>query len=304
MDEAILVLNAGSSSLKFAVFRAADPPETLLRGQLEGLLTEPRFKARDAASKIVGEKTWPVGQRLGQHRLRANCGPRLHGVDGRGLALAPRTVTNLLDRFDELRALNVADPRRLRPLLAPQKRVVLALDGLQPDVGHEVLWVVRDCLSGHILLARSLLSARQQDLAELLAQAAAAAGVPVVGVVSDGQRSIRRAVATALPGVPHQLCHFHYLREAAKPIYEADRHAKKELKKLVRDVRPLERATEGQGGPVAETVQGYCAADRGALTDDGRPPLQAAGLRLQERLQGIATSLDRVEAEKGGSRPS
>jgi hypothetical protein len=25
--------------------------------------------------------------------------------------------------------------------------------------------------------------------------------------------------------VPHQLCHFHYLREAAQPIYEADRHA-------------------------------------------------------------------------------
>jgi hypothetical protein len=31
--------------------------------------------------------------------------------------------------------------------------------------------------------------------------------VPVVGVVSDGQTSIRRAVARALPGVPHQLCH-------------------------------------------------------------------------------------------------
>jgi hypothetical protein len=35
----------------------------------------------------------------------------------------------------------------------------LALDGLQPDVGHEVLWVVRDCLSGEVLLARSLLRA-------------------------------------------------------------------------------------------------------------------------------------------------
>ena len=238
--------------------------------------------------------------RYGQHRSTTE----IHAaLAARGLALAPRTVTNLLDRFDELRALNVADPRRLRPLLAAQKRVVLALDGLQPDVGHEVLWVVRDCLSGHILLARSLLSARRQDLAELLAQAVAAAGVPVVGVVSDGQQSIRKAVAQALPGVPHQLCHFHYLREAAKPIYEADRHAKKELKKLVRDVRPLERAAEGQQGPAAEAVQGYCAAVRGALTDDGRPPLQAAGLRLQERLQGITASLDRAGAEKGGYRP-
>jgi hypothetical protein len=41
-------------------------------------------------------------------------------------------------------------------------------------------------------------------------------------------------VQTVLPDVPHQLCHFHYLREAAKPVYEADRHAKKELKKHLR----------------------------------------------------------------------
>jgi putative transposase len=39
----------------------------------------------------------------------------------------------------------------------------LALDGLQPDVGHEVLWVLRDCLSGEVLLARSLLSATSAD---------------------------------------------------------------------------------------------------------------------------------------------
>ena len=43
--------------------------------------------------------------------------------------------------------------------------MILAIDGLQPDVGQEVLWVLRDCLSGAVLLARSLLSRRQQDLA-------------------------------------------------------------------------------------------------------------------------------------------
>src|SRR5262249_27397105 len=55
--------------------------------------------------------------------------------------------------------------------------------------------------------------------------------IPLLGVISDGQHSLRKAVARALPGVPHQLCQFHYLREAARPIFEADRHAKKELKK-------------------------------------------------------------------------
>ena len=101
--------------------------------------------------------------------------------------------------------------------------------------------------------------------------------MPVAGVVSDGQHSVRRAVRLALPGVPHQLCQFHYLREAALPIFEADRHAKKELKKRVRGVRPIERSVEGRDDPEAEAVRGYCAAVRSAITDDGRPPLAASG---------------------------
>src|SRR2546423_224525 len=101
----------------------------------------------------------------------------------------------------------------LQRLTKPQGRVLLALDGLQPDVGHEVLWVLRDCLSGEVLLAQSLLSAAQDDLAELLRQVKQALSVPIAGVISDGQPSIRAAVKQALPKVPHQLCHFHYLRE-------------------------------------------------------------------------------------------
>lgn len=231
--------------------------------------------------------------------------PEIHReLTRRGIVVAQRTVTNLLDRYDELRALATADPRRLEPLLAPQGRVILAIDGLQPDVGHEVLWVLRDCLSGEILLARSLLSSTAKDLAGLIDQVRRALPVPITGVVSDGQESIRKAVAQALKGVPHQLCHFHYLREAAKPIYEADRHAKKELKKRVRGIRPIERAAEGktEGGEddaEAEIVRGYCAAVRAALTDDGLPPLVASGLKLHDRLSRIAASLDQVAAKAG-----
>ena len=112
-------------------------------------------------------------------------------------------------------------------------------------MGHEALWVIRDCLSGTVVLAKALLSATAADLEPLLRRAAELAGVPVAGLVSDGQHSIRTAVARALPGVPHQLCHFHYLREAARPIFEADRHAKKELKKRA-PRHPADR-TRGRG---------------------------------------------------------
>src|SRR5215216_2208382 len=178
----------------------------------------------------------------------------------RGVAIAERSVTNLLDRYDELLAVSLTEGERLRGLLASQGRVILALDGLQPDVGHEVLWVVRDCLSGEVLLARSLLSGTAADLAPLLREVAETVGVPVAGVISDGQTSIRRAVERALPGVPHQLCQFHFLREAAHPVFEADRHAKVRLKAEVRGVRPIERALEGRDDPAAEVARGYCAA--------------------------------------------
>jgi hypothetical protein len=185
--------------------------------------------------------------------------------------------------------------------LARQGRVILALDGLQPDVGHEVLWVVRECLSGEVLLARSLLSGTADDLAPLLREVVDAVGVPVTGVVSDGQTAIRRAVEPALPGVPHQLCQFHFLREAARPIFAADRHAKTVLKKHVRGVRRIERPVEDAADPQAEVVRGYCAAVRSAITDDGHPPLAASGLKLKGRLKAVADRLARV-TEKGGRR--
>jgi hypothetical protein len=228
--------------------------------------------------------------------------PEIHAeLTRRGVPACIRTVSNLLDRYDELLALSLADTGRLRRVTAAAGRVILAIDGLQPDVGHEVLWVIRDCLSGEILLARSLLSSTRDDLAALLTEVKGALEVPIAGVVSDGQDSIRKAVKVALGGVPHQLCHFHYLREAAKPIYEADRHAKKELKKRVRGVRPIERKVEGRNDAEATAIRGYCAAVRSALTDDGRPPLSAPGLVLKGRLEAVVQSLDRVE-EKGGSR--
>jgi Transposase, Mutator family len=220
----------------------------------------------------------------------------------RGGPSGARSVGNLLDRYDELLALSCSDAARLRRITAEAGRVILAIDGLQPDVGHEVLWVIRDVLSGEVLLARSLLSSTQDDLAKLLGEVKAALPVPIAGVVSDGQASIRNAVKAALDGVPHQLCHFHYLREAATPVYEADRHIKVQRKKQVRGIRPIERTVEGREGDEAEVIRGYCAAVRSALTDDGRPPLDACGLRLQGRLAAVAASLDRVAANRGSRR--
>jgi hypothetical protein len=225
--------------------------------------------------------------RSAQHRRS----PDIHqALVDRRLALAPRTVQHLVERSEELVALSLSDTARLQPLTQPQGRVILALDGRQPDVGHAVLWVLRDCLSGAVLLARSLLSATHDDLAALLPAVTEALPVPSVGVIADGHRSIRTAVHHALPGIPQQRCHFHSLREAATPIYAADRHAKKERKKHVRGVRPLARQLADRHDTEANVLRGYGQAVRSARTDAGRPPLEAAGLQLPTRLSAIVDS--------------
>lgn len=274
--------------------RACDRYRQPYRPEVEGFYALPQHEFGLDVIAHVGSL------RYAEHRSI----PEIHqALRRRGLEIAERTVTNLLDRYDELLAVTLTDNARLQGLLADQGRVILAIDGLQPDVGHEVLWVLRDCLSGEVLLAKSLLSGRRQDLAELIGQVRDSLAVPIAGVISDGQHPIRKAVAQTLPGVPHQLCQFHYLREAARPAYEADRHAKKELKKRSRGVRPIERSLEGRADAEAEAARGYGDAVRSALTDDGRPPLEAPGLRLHARLSAVAASLDRV-AEKRGCRPN
>jgi hypothetical protein len=167
-----------------------------------------------------------------------------------------------------------------------------------------VLWVIREVLSGEILAARSLLVSSQAELSGLLREALVGLeGIPRKGVISDGQLAVRQAVAQVLPGVPHQLCQFHYLREAGRPIWEADRHAQKELRKRVRGIRTIERQVEARTDAEAEITRGYCAAVRGALSDPGQPPLEAGGLQLQQRLSLIEASLNRVALKRGAPRP-
>jgi hypothetical protein len=244
---------------------------------------------------------------IGQWRFREHRSvPEMHqALQARGISIAERSVTHLLHRYEELVALRIADQERIKERLQKQGHVILALDGLQPDVGHEVLWIIRDCLSEEILLARPLLSSTQGDLTALLQevkQVLESGKVPVKGIISDGEETIGSAVAFVFPNVAHQRCQFHYLKDATAPLYDADRHAKTELKKQVRGVRPIERALEAHPTPENEAIRGYCLAVRASLTDDGRSPLDAPGLRLYERVSQISDSIGRIQEKKACPR--
>ena len=66
MTDAIVVLNAGSSSIKFSLFAERDGElELTVRGQFEGIYTAPRFVAKDPTGRVQAEKAWGDGVELG-----------------------------------------------------------------------------------------------------------------------------------------------------------------------------------------------------------------------------------------------
>ena len=58
----IAVLNAGSSSIKFALYGQGLAGALLFRGQVERIGQAPRLEAKDAAGKVVAERNWPEGK--------------------------------------------------------------------------------------------------------------------------------------------------------------------------------------------------------------------------------------------------
>jgi acetate kinase len=60
MSGCIAVINAGSSSIKFAIFGASNDAETLFRGQIEGIGVGPYLKFKDAQGAKLIERTWPA----------------------------------------------------------------------------------------------------------------------------------------------------------------------------------------------------------------------------------------------------
>ena len=122
MIDSIVVINAGSSSIKFSLFaEAAADLGLVARGQVEGIYTAPHFTAKDAAGKPAGEKQWEPGTKLGHDGALAHIIDWLkatHGGDHRLVAVGHRVVHGGTDYAAPVRvdAAVVAKLEKLVPL--------------------------------------------------------------------------------------------------------------------------------------------------------------------------------------------
>jgi hypothetical protein len=189
-----------------------------------------------------------------------------------------------------------------------------SIDGIQPDKGSETIYLVRDVVTGRLLAAENVRSSDTATMTALL-RPIRDLGVPVVGAVSDAQDSLLQAIAALWPDIPHQVCQFHYLREATRPMFDVDRKVRKQIRKaLQQDVRSVRRQIDTQTAKLdpqdaddqrtaaqLQILNDYALAAQTALNVDALQPLQYASPVVDAALDAIATSLEGLQ--KGDHPP-
>lgn len=223
-------------------------------------------------------------------------------LNAKHLPVSRRHILYLLGDF--LALLRAAQPTKIEAHRDYFQRhgLVISLDGMEPEQGNEMLFVVREANLDLTLVAETLYSSRADLISRHLLEPVKALGFRIRAVVSDADKNIRRAVEVSFPGCPHQACQVHCLCEAGQPIFEADRAMKTDLRREIRaKLRPISRVLtqSPQDDPQVSVLMDYCEALRDALRADGVSPFKLAGLKLYDELQRLGISLRRCQKKRG-----
>src|SRR4051812_5504216 len=305
----------------------------------------PKTKSPETEVTIALPKwaiAWDVFCWIGHRRCSRHWAiPQIQGElrDDYDIRLSEDSIARYIRHYQVMLAARQQDPEAFKRQYRAVGELILSIDGLQPEKGHETLYVVRELTRKRIWFAEPLLSATGDEVRRLIVRArqwAESLGKPVALWLSDKQDAFVTGIAAEFPEVPHRYCDNHFLRDLAKPVTEADSHAKVQMRKKVRGLRTIEQAvlarrkaesasdltpdapqatvpataatldlTPAVVAPADSVVLDYCVAVRGILNDDQGGPLHPAGLRMAEALNEVQASLQRnLDAKKGGSRRS
>lgn len=204
---------------------------------------------------------WDVLCWMGYRRFARHWSvPQLHAelLDSYRIPLSEDAIEVYLRRYQTMVAARQQDLSRLREAYRDIDSLVLSIDGLQPEKGHETLYAVRELRGQRIWFAEALLSGTASEVKRLLVRARRIAqrlGKPVRLWISDKQDAFVNGIAHVFAGVPHRYCRNHFLRDLAKPMLEQDSHAKVQMRRKVRGLRAIERSIlEQRQQSVAEKV--------------------------------------------------
>src|SRR5258708_4743816 len=152
---------------------------------------------------------WDVFCWIGHRRFTRHWSvPQIRGElhDRFAIDLTEPGITNYVRRYQAMLAARQQDPEALRRHYEGAEALILSIDGLQPEKGHETLYVVRELTGKRVWFAEPLLSATATEVQRLLTQAkrwAESLGHPVPLWFSDNQHPFVTGISAEFPPVPH-----------------------------------------------------------------------------------------------------
>jgi uncharacterized protein with PIN domain len=235
----------------------------------------------------------------------------LRRLEPLGVRIARREILYLFEAYCTLlrASSEVKDDQEWLAQVKKNGGIIVSVDGIQPEKGNETVYLVRDALTGRVLEALNVTSSETAVIKALLAPVVALEveeKVKVLGTITDAQESELKAVQELWPQVPHQVCQFHALRDAAQPAFEADKKVKTAMRKALQPkVRALRKQLKRDipQGSAEEAKQlsvldEYATGVLCALNRDGIAPLDFAAVRTAEDLDEVEASLQRL-SKKG-----
>ena len=160
------------------------------------------------------------------------------------IEISERHIENLVKAFMLSLEVSKQDPSYLKEKLnSSLKGLSLSLDGIEPEKGHDILYIVREIQSGVILLATYLEFSDEESIKEAITEPmkklAQEINLPVLGWIVDKQLALTKAIESTFPGLPIQHCQSHFLKALNTPVREKDSLVSKEVKKTFEDLKVL-----------------------------------------------------------------
>src|SRR3989440_4824365 len=289
----------GAIKLNHAGYRCPDPQcpghHRTYRSVEADALALPHFTYGLAIVLLVGQLRLRGHQTVDEIHQEV-----LRRLEPLGVKIARREILYLFEAYCTLLRASSEAKDDQEWLLQVKKNggIIVSVDGIQPEKGNERVYVVRDALTGRVLEASQVTASETAVMKALLAPVVAL-GVKVLGTITDAQESELKAVEELWPRVPHQVCQFHALRDAAQPAFEADKKVKTAMRKAlqpkVRALRKQLKRDIPQGS--ADEVKQLCVLDEyatgvlAALNRDGIAPLDFATVHSAEDLDEVEASL-------------
>jgi hypothetical protein len=149
-----------------------------------------------------------------------------------------------IGQYPTVLAARQQDPAQLAEAYRDIESLVLTIDGLPPEKGHETLDGVRELRRKRGWCAAPLWSRAPQEGRRLIVVArqwAERLAKPVRGWMSDKQEAFVTAIADEFVGPPHRSCHNHCLRDVAQPVRDMESRAQGKMRRQGRGVRAIER---------------------------------------------------------------